>query len=72
MKPSWEWTEADISALILNGVREDHSLDYKACGALLPSGKKNGSAQESDGDRILGRFLEGYEFGPGCGHALGL
>jgi hypothetical protein len=38
----------------------------------LTEERKKGSAQESDGDRILGRFLEGHEFGPGCGHALGL
>lgn len=40
MKPPWEWIENDILALIKNGVREDHTLDYKACGALLPTGKK--------------------------------
>ena len=31
-----------------------------------------GSAQEFDGTRILGCFLEGDKFGPGRGHALGL
>lgn len=31
-----------------------------------------GSAQESDGECILGRFLKGYEFGSGGGHALSL
>jgi predicted HTH transcriptional regulator len=41
MKPPWAWIESDILALITNKVREDHTIDYKACGALLPSAKKN-------------------------------
>jgi hypothetical protein len=32
---------------------------------------KLGSAQESDGDGILGCFLEYHEFRPGYGHPLG-
>lgn len=31
-----------------------------------------GSPQEFDCSRILGRFLEDHEFGPGCSHALSL
>jgi hypothetical protein len=40
MKSPWEWTGADIDFLIANGVREDHKLDYKRCGALIPNPKK--------------------------------
>jgi hypothetical protein len=43
--------------------------------ALKNAGKwqrNNGSAQESDGDGILGCFLEYHKFRPGYSHPLGL
>ena len=43
------------------------ALDLQADGMI----RKNGSAQEFDGTRILGCFPENDEFGSGCGHALG-
>ncbi|MCI0378779.1 MAG: ATP-binding protein [Gemmataceae bacterium] len=42
MKPAWEWTEADLDALIANGVKESIELDYKKSEALgKTDGKKN-------------------------------
>jgi hypothetical protein len=37
MKPPWEWVESDIQELIANKVQESLELDYKACGALVPT-----------------------------------
>lgn len=42
MKPSWEWNEDDIVALIRSEVKESIDLDYKECAALANTdGKKN-------------------------------
>src|SRR6516165_1068237 len=55
----------------------DRNLDNETS-LFLPSGidahtnRKRGSPQESDETRILGRFLEDYEFGSGRRHSLGL
>ena len=34
MKAPWEWSEADLRALIANQVEESLTLEYKACDAL--------------------------------------
>lgn len=42
MKQPWEWVEADLIALIADGVKESVELDYKNCPALAKTdGKKS-------------------------------
>lgn len=39
-KPSSEWTEADLKALVAGGIEERLELEYKRCAALIPNPAK--------------------------------
>jgi hypothetical protein len=47
MKPAWEWTETYLNELIVMGVRESLTLDYKRCDALQ---RKDGKIREISKD----------------------